>query len=41
MKMYSIHDPEFRTFGRVIENPFYAHFAKEAEAIAVPEAGCS
>ena len=41
MKMYSIHDPEFRTFGRVIDNPFYDHFAKAAEEIAIPETGCS
>lgn len=41
MKIYSVHDKEFETFGEVVACPFFDAFEKAASEIAVPEAGCS
>lgn len=41
MKIYSIHDQEFNSYGKVIECPFFDLFEKGANEIPVPETGCS
>lgn len=41
MKMYSVHDKRFETFGRIVENPFFNTFENGAKEINVPESGCS
>ena len=41
MKVYSIHDKEFSSYGDVIDCPFFEVFEKGAKDIDVPETGCS
>ena len=41
MKIYSVHDKEFKRYGSVVECPFFDVFEKGANDIAVPESGCS
>lgn len=41
MKVYSIHDKQFKNYGEVVDCPFFNLFEKEANDIPVPETGCS
>lgn len=41
MQIYSVHDKQFKTFGRAVENPFSELFENGAKNINVPESGCS
>ena len=41
MKIYSIHDKEFKIFGKVAGCPFIDFFTEAATDITVPETGCS
>jgi hypothetical protein len=41
MKVYSIHDKEFKKYGQVIACPYLDLFEKESRAIVIPETGCS
>ena len=41
MKIYSVHDKQFKTFGRAVENPFSELFENGSKDIPVPENGCS
>lgn len=41
MKIYSIHDQEFKNYGEVLNCPFFDLFEKGAKEILVPETGCS
>ena len=40
MKIYSVHDKQFKTFGRAVDNPFSELFENGAKNIDVPESGC-
>ncbi len=41
MKIYSIHDEEFKKFGQVVACPFIDAFEKESKGIEIPSEGCS
>ncbi len=41
MKIYSAHDKEFEKYGKVVENPYQAHFSECAAALGIPEQGSS
>ena len=41
MTMYSIHDKEFKKFGRILACPHFAVFEEAAKEISIPESGCS
>jgi hypothetical protein len=41
MKVYSIHNEEFKSYGKVIDCPFMKLFERGANEIAIPETGCS
>ena len=41
MEIYSVHDEQFKTFGRAVENPLFELFENGAKKINVPENGCS
>ena len=41
MKVYSVHDNEFKKYGKVIDCPFFDVFEKETSFIEMPESGCS
>lgn len=41
MKIYSIHDAEFKKYGQVVDCPFINLFETEAEALEIPSEGCS
>ncbi len=41
IKLYSIHDEQFKQYGQVIHCPFTALFEREAQKIEIPATGCS